>query len=125
MTQREKQVEFWFMVAQLIMKSVTLQTPFFIFEWMRSLEQQKINVAKKVSKTMNSKHLEGLAVDIVFLSDIQDDGKVNYDAEKYRLLGEFWESIGGIWGGRFGDNPSTEKIEGWDSGHFQYKEIEV
>ena len=28
----------------------------------------------------------------------------------------------GRWGGRFGDNPLTEKIEGWDSGHFEYHE---
>jgi hypothetical protein len=121
MTLREKQTKFWFMVAQLILKSVTLKTPFFIFEWTRSIEQQRINVAKGVSKTMKSDHLEGLAIDIIFLEDIQDDGKVNFSAEKYKPLGEFWESIGGEWGGRYGDNPATEVIEGWDAGHFGVK----
>ena len=120
MTLREKQTKFWFMVAQLILKSVTLKTPIFISEWTRTLEQQRINVARGVSKSMKSKHLDGLAIDIIFLEDVRDDGKLNYDNEKYRALGEFWESLGGRWGGRFGDNTSTEKIEGWDCGHFEY-----
>jgi len=122
MTLREKQTRFWFLVSQLILKSVLLRTPIFILEWMRSSEQQKINVARGVSKTMKSKHLEGLAIDIVFLEDMQDDNKLNYSADKYKILGEYWESLdeNNVWGGRFGDNPLTDKIEGWDAGHFQY-----
>jgi hypothetical protein len=120
MTLREKQTKFWFMVAQLILKSVTLKTPFFIFEWTRSLEQQKINVARGVSKTMNSKHLDGLAIDIVFLADVQDDGKVNYSSEKFKVLGEYWEGLDplNVWGGRFNES-QPGKGDGWDSGHFQ------
>lgn len=52
----------------------------------------------------NSKHRIRLAVDLnlfrnnVWLSDTED----------HRLLGEYWESIGGIWGGRFDDGNHYE-----------------
>ena len=119
MTNREWQDKFWHMFALLKLKADELGQPFIVIEWMRSLEQQKINVARGVSKTMNSMHLLGLAVDIAFLSDITDDRKINYTPDQYKMLGEYWESIGGRWGGRFGDDPKTTKIEGWDSGHFE------
>src|SRR3989304_3702026 len=120
MTLREKQSKFTAMIGELFCKAPELGTPVFIMEMYRSLETQKAYVARGASKTLNSKHLDGLAVDLVFLGDLRDDGKINYSPEKYRPLGEFWESIGGRWGGRFGDNLATEKIEGWDSGHFEY-----
>ena len=120
MTIREKQTKFAGMIGRLVMKSIDLGTPFFILEMYRSLETQKGYVARGVSKTLNSKHLDGLAIDIAFLLDVHDDGKLNYIPEQYKPLGEFWESIGGRWGGRFGDDLTTEKIEGWDSGHFEF-----
>ena len=36
-----------------------------VLEGLRSLEQQRINVEKGVSKTMNSRHLTGHAVDLI------------------------------------------------------------
>lgn len=122
MTLREKQTDFWRMVAKLINRAEVLGTPIFITEWLRTWEQQATLVARGAAKTMNSKHLKGLAVDVVFLADVKDDHKVNFSADKYRSLGEFWEEMGGRWGGRFGDNPATEKIEGWDAGHFEFKD---
>ena len=107
------------MEAQLIIKAVSLKTPLVRLEWMRSLETQKGYVIRGVSKTMNSKHLEGLASDFAFLADIEDDGIINWKPDKYKELGEFWENLGGRWGGRFGDNPATSVIEGWDAGHFE------
>ena len=119
MTLREKQSVFSAMLGKILCFADKQGTPVCILELYRSLETQKAYVARGASKTLNSKHLEGLAVDLVFLDDLRDDGKINYSPEKYLTLGQFWESIGGRWGGRFGDNPSTEKIEGWDAGHFQ------
>ena len=116
---RRRQARFSHMLGLLLTKATVFQTPVVILEMYRSVEQQRINVARGVSKTMNSKHLDGLAVDLAFLSDLEDDGKINYSPEKYKDLGVFWESIGGRWGGRFGDDPKTEKIEGWDAGHFE------
>ncbi|HZX36531.1 MAG TPA: M15 family metallopeptidase [Thermodesulfobacteriota bacterium] len=120
MTLREKQTAFAAMLGKLLCKAPELGTPVLILEMHRSLETQKAYVARGASKTLNSKHLEGLAVDLVFLEDLKDDGKINYSPEKYKSLGEYWENLGGRWGGRFGDNLATEKIEGWDSGHFEY-----
>lgn len=117
---RKDQSDFWHMVAQLKMEADAMNTPFFITEWLRSQEKQKYLVSIGRSKTLKSKHLDGLAIDIVFLEDINDDGIVNFVADKYKYLGEYWESLGGRWGGRFGDNPNTVKIEGWDAGHFEF-----
>jgi len=114
---RQKQAVFSLMLGKLLQKSAELQTPVVILELYRSVETQKQYVARGLSKTMSSKHLYGLAVDLAFLNDIQDDGKINYPAEKYLPLGEYWESLGGRWGGRFG---AKGKNLGWDSGHFEY-----
>lgn len=51
--------------------------PFKITEGLRSIAQQKKNVAKGVSWTMNSRHLTGHAVDLVPMVDIDGDGKVS------------------------------------------------
>lgn len=123
MTLREKQTDFWLMVAKLIIKATELGTPIFILEWTRSEATQRANVAKGASKTMKSYHLVGLAVDIVFVADMMDDGKLNFKADAYKELGEYWETLGGVWGGRWGDDPNTSRIEGWDSGHFQYNTL--
>ncbi len=119
---RRKQSKFAGMVGMLLAKTIVLKTPVVILELYRNLETQKAYVARGVSKTLNSKHLQGLAIDLAFIDDIEDDGKINWIPDKYKELGEYWESLSpeNIWGGRFGDKPETEKIEGWDSGHFQY-----
>lgn len=119
---RDKQSVFWVMVARTILFAESIDKPIFILEWTRSEAQQAANVAKGASKTMNSKHLSGLAVDFSFIADVNDDGKINYSADKYRQVGEFWEKLNPAnrWGGRFGDDPKTDKIEGWDAGHLEY-----
>lgn len=109
------------MEAKLILKAEELGTPIVRLEWMRDIETQKKMVSTGKSKTTNSKHLEGLASDYAFIDDIEDDGRINWHPDKYRELGEYWESLGGRWGGRFGDNPNTNVIEGWDAMHFEYR----
>jgi len=118
-TLREKQSVFAEMVAKLIIKANLIERPVVVVEWYRTKERQEYLVSIGRSKTMNSKHLDGLAVDLVAIEDIKD-GNVNWDGEMWKPLGLYWESLGGRWGGRFGDNLATEKIEGWDSGHFQF-----
>jgi hypothetical protein len=52
----------------------------------------------------NSLHYEGLAVD--FNLDIRGpDGAWHYcaDTAAHKILGEYWETLGGSWGGRFED----------------------
>ena len=122
MSQRTKQAKFWQMFAMIILEAQASGDPIVIIEWMRTKERQAYLVSIGRSKTLDSKHLEGLAGDIAFLSDINDDGIINYIPDKYKHLGEYWESLdpNNVWGGRWGDNPNTKKIEGWDSGHLQY-----
>ena len=70
----------------------------------------------KRSQTLKSKHLERRAIDIhLFI-----DGVYIKDPRAYRPLGEYWEFLGGRWGGRFGvkKNDYDTKI-GWDPGHFE------
>lgn len=47
----------------------------------------------------NSLHTLRLACDI----NLYKDGRYQTNTEAYRPLGEFWESIGGSWGGGFSD----------------------
>jgi len=85
----------------------------------RTEYQQKHYVRSGKSKTYRSKHLKRLAIDL----NLFIDGKYITDKEKYRILGEIWESIGGRWGGRFGVSPEDYFIKvGWDAGHFEYKD---
>ena len=56
-----------------------------------------------------SYHYKRLAIDF----NLFKDGKYLTKTEDYRLLGEYWESIGGTWGGRFKHK---------DGNHFSYGE---
>ena len=47
----------------------------------------------------NSLHYVRLAIDLNFFRA----GEWLTDQSSYAKVGEFWESIGGAWGGRFGD----------------------
>ena len=53
-----------------------------------------------------SLHRKRLAIDL----NLFKDGEYLTTTEAHRPLGEFWESIGGTWGGRFsdGNHYSTE-----------------
>lgn len=64
----------------------------------------------------SSKHKRRLAIDL----NLFKDGVYLTTAEDHRPLGEYWESVGGIWGGRFGDDPATPAIEGWDANHYEW-----
>ena len=46
-----------------------------------------------------SLHKERLAIDL----NLFKDGEFLKDSESHRPVGEYWESIGGSWGGRFND----------------------
>ena len=56
----------------------------------------------------NSKHRQRLAIDLnLFL-----DGRYLTDTADHEQLGLYWESVGGIWGGRFGGTYAPEKQDG-------------
>lgn len=54
---------------------------------------------KKSYSSANSLHKERLAVDF----NLFKDGQYLTTTEAHKPLGEYWESIGGTWGGRFND----------------------
>jgi len=108
---REQQAMFAVMVAWLICHTDYLAMQGFILELYRTKERQAQLVAEKKSWTMNSKHIDGLAIDLCILKN----GKVSWDVADYKPLGEFWVSIGGTWGGNW-------KV--CDAVHFEYKEAE-
>ena len=98
-------------------------------EWNRDLATQRRYVEMGVSKTLNSKHLDNCATDIYIVLN----GAVATDNNMYRPLGEYWESLGGRWGGRFVDMAAFKaknnrdfdpKIDiGWDPVHFESADV--
>lgn len=57
-----------------------------------------------------SMHHKRLAIDL----NLFQDGEYLTRTEDHRPLGEYWESMGGTWGGRFENNP--------DGNHYEYGE---
>jgi hypothetical protein len=97
-TLSQAQRKFTRMVADLILFAYDNGYELTFSEAYRTPEQAALN-AKKGSGISNSLHTLRLAVDF----NLFRDGKYLTAAEAHRPLGEFWESIGGAWGGRFGD----------------------
>ena len=96
MTLSEKQQLFAVKVAQLILWADDHGYRLTFGEAFRTPEQAALN-AKKGSGITNSLHTQRLAVDFnLFIG-----GQYQTDSATYLPLGEYWESIGGAWGGRF------------------------
>lgn len=51
--------------------------------------------------SLTSLHCDKLAADILLF----ENGELVTETERYTVLGEHWESLGGAWGGRFRDRP--------------------
>ncbi|NAW97859.1 MULTISPECIES: M15 family metallopeptidase [unclassified Vibrio] len=56
---------------------------------------------KKSYSSANSNHKERLAIDLNLF--VRGEYIINGDHPAYVALGEYWESLGGSWGGRFDD----------------------
>jgi hypothetical protein len=111
MTLNEKQFEFTRMVGRLLSHATAMELDLSQRECQRFPDRQREMVAKGLSKTIHSKHLDSLAVDLILF----EDGKPVWDAghPSYVALGEYWESLGGTWGGRWSFK---------DAVHFEYKD---
>lgn len=86
------------MVPRLIDKAHSLGFEVSLGEAWRTPEQAAL-YAKKGKGISNSLHTDKLAIDI----NLFKDGKYLSSTEDHRTLGEWWEEVGGTWGGRFGD----------------------
>jgi D-alanyl-D-alanine dipeptidase len=110
-TLSDKQCQFAGMVGRLLVYAASLAIRAKVTTWFRSLAEQQALLARKATRTLLSKHRDGLAVDLAI---IDRDGKYLTDSPLYQQLGEYWESIGGTWGGRW------KTLH--DRDHFEFKE---
>lgn len=134
----QKQRIFAILIARLITWAYSKGYEVVIGEVQRTKEQQEVYLRTGASKSSNSKHLVACAADLSLFLDggwiiaidkpqvYVIDGSYTKDPEKYRPLGEYWESLGPeygvktIWGGRFGLEFSEYQTKiGWDAGHFE------
>ncbi|MEB7742500.1 M15 family metallopeptidase [Escherichia coli] len=96
MTLSEKQQLFTVMIADLIHWAQAHGYRLTFGEAYRTPEQAALN-ARTGKGIRNSLHTRRLAVDF----NLFINGEYQTDSRAYTPLGEYWESIGGTWGGRF------------------------
>ena len=96
MTLSEKQQLFTVMIADLIHWAQAHGYRLTFGEADRTPEQAALN-ARTGKGIRNSLHTRRLAVDF----NLFINGEYQTDSRAYTPLGEYWESIGGTWGGRF------------------------
>lgn len=98
MTLGEKQRKFTRMVADLIVWAYQNGYELTWGEAWRTPEQAALNAAKGTG-IARSLHIDRLAVDL----NLFKNGQFLQTTDDHKPMGEFWESIGGTWGGRFKD----------------------
>lgn len=98
MTLSEKQALFTVMIAKLIFWADEHGYRLTFGEAYRTPEQAAAN-AKSGKGIKNSLHTQRLAVDF----NLFKNGVWLTKSTDHKPLGEYWESIGGTWGGRFND----------------------
>ena len=102
MTLRERQSKFMCMLGLLIH-----------FAYERGYELTGGDLWAKTGHMDNSLHYSRLAIDL----NLFKDGKYLRTSRDHKELGEFWESLGGSWGGRFGES-EPGAADGYDGNHY-------
>lgn len=92
----EKQQKFTIMVMRLIVFAENNRLQLTFGEAYRSPETAEL-YARQGKGIKNSLHCQRLAIDF----NLFKNGKYLTATSDYEILGEFWEKIGGSWGGRF------------------------
>jgi hypothetical protein len=87
-----------------------------IGEVQRPLEMQEIYFKNGKSKTMDSQHLDKMAGDLFLFID----GEIRWDAESYKPLADYWESLhpDNVAGYRW----INKQGKRWDPYHFEMKD---
>lgn len=102
------------LAIELLARLAEAQIPVLVVDTLRTEDEQKANIAKGVSWTLNSKHLTGDAIDIVPYQVYSVDGpdKLLWSTDHPIWLKVGWigEKLGLRWGGRW-------KVK--DMGHFE------
>lgn len=97
MTLGQKQRKFTRMVADLIVFAYEQGYELTFGDAFRDPRVHGAVGEKKSYSSANSLHKERLAIDL----NLFKDGRFLAQSEDHRPLGEYWESLGGSWGGRF------------------------
>jgi hypothetical protein len=92
----DRQSKLLLSVCKLIAYSTSLGYQVTGGELERTAEQAALYV-KQGKGILNSPHCQRLAIDLNFYVD----GMLKADRKSLELVGKFWESLGGTWGGRF------------------------
>jgi len=104
---------------ELLARCCEASIPVHIIDTLRTPEEHAENLAKGVSWTTRSKHLDGLAIDICPYDVYSMTGpdKLAWDANLavWQKIGPLGEALGLRWGGRW-------KVR--DMGHFEFVEPE-
>ena len=99
MTLGQKQRKFTRMIADLIVFAYEQGYELTLGDAFRDPRVHGPVGEKKSYSSANSLHKERLAIDF----NLFKDGRFLTQSEDHRPLGEYWESLGGSWGGRFND----------------------
>lgn len=99
MTLGQKQRKFTRMVADLIVFAYEQGYELTLGDAFRDPRVHGPVGEKRSYSSANSLHKERLAIDL----NLFKDGRFLTQSEDHRPLGEYWESLGGAWGGRFND----------------------
>ncbi|MCL6269329.1 M15 family metallopeptidase [Sansalvadorimonas sp. 2012CJ34-2] len=111
----QKQAQFLIHVTQLLQKAYEASFIVTGGELYRTVEQQKLYVRQGRSKTMNSRHLQRLAIDLnFFIPDQEGKVRLTYEKSDLQAIGDYWESLhsDNKWGGnwkKFKDTPHFER----------------
>ena len=97
MTLGQKQRKFTRMIADLIVFAYEQGYELTFGDAFRDPRVHGAVGEKKSYSSANSLHKERLAIDL----NLFKDGRFLAQSEDHRPLGEYWESLGGSWGGRF------------------------
>jgi peptidoglycan L-alanyl-D-glutamate endopeptidase CwlK len=104
-----------------VVERARLTVPFIIVEGLRSRERQERLVAIGASRTLNSRHLTGHAVDLAYWLDdgdgVPETGEVRWDWPLYRHLAVAMkaaaaaEGVALVWGGNWKSFPDGPHFE--------------
>lgn len=108
MTLRAQQSRFAEMAAALIQHAIALGYEVTLGDAYRDPRLHGAMGEKKGYGAANSYHKQRLAIDV----NLFRDGKYLEGTEAHRALGEWWESQGGTWGGRWNDGNHYSLGEG-------------
>jgi hypothetical protein len=107
MTLGQKQRHFVLMVAELIHYAYSRGYEFSFGDAFRDPRLHGEVGVKLGYGHAKSCHKLKLAIDLNLFADIDADGDLDYvssgETSQYKELGEYWEAMGGTWGGRFND----------------------